>query len=202
MNRRTFLVAFSAVSAALTLRPEDASAQDLEFIRAWERAQRERPAVLTSRARIAPAGEPGTPMVIHGRVFQADGKRPARAIRVFAYHTDRTGLYADRSLGPHVWRLRGWAETDADGRFQFDTMRPAPYPRRGIPAHIHMSLEGPGVPRRWTADVTFADDELITPSERAESARQGMFGGVRAVELRDGVHEVVVNLRIEAKGLF
>lgn len=202
MNRRAFLVALPAVSAALSLRPGSAGAQDVEFIRAWERAQRERPRVLSSRARIAPAGEPGTPLVIHGRLFQRDGRTPARGICVFAYHTDRTGLYAERSKGPHVWRLRGWAETDAEGRFQFDTIRPAPYPGRGIAAHIHLSLVGPGVPRRFTADVLFADDPLVSASERQASARDGLFGAVRAVELRDGVQHVPVNLKIEDRGVF
>ena len=202
MNRRAFLVALSAVSAALTLRPEHLDAQDVEFIRAWERAQRDRPSVLTSRARLAPAGEPGTPMVIRGRLFQPDGRMPARGICVFAYHTDRTGLYAERSKGPHVWRLRGWVETDADGGFQFDTIRPAPYPGRAIPAHVHMSIDGPGVPRRFTADVLFADDDLVGAGEREASARQGMFGAVRTVEVRDGVQTVAVNLRIEERGLF
>jgi protocatechuate 3,4-dioxygenase beta subunit len=202
MNRRAFLVALPALSAALTLRPEGLHAQDVEFIRAWERAQRDRPPRLTSRARLAPAGEPGIPLVIRGRLFQPDGRTPARGIRVFAYHTDSTGLYAERSKGPHVWRLRGWVETDAGGGFHFDTIRPAPYPGRATPAHVHVSIEGPGVPRRFTADVLFADDDLVGADEREASARQGMFGAVRAVEVRDGVQTIVVNLRIEERGLF
>lgn len=202
MNRRTFLYAFPAVPAALALWPSLASAQDVEFIRAWERAQREKPALVTSRARIAQEGEPGTPLIIHGRVFRSDGKTPAPAITVFAYHTDRTGLYDERSKGPHSWRLRGWAKSDANGRFDFDTIRPAPYPGRGIAAHVHLSLEGPGVPRRFTADVLFSDDELVTAAERDKSAREGAFGSVRAVSVRDGVQEVDVHLRITDTGLF
>lgn len=202
MNRRTFLCAFPAVSAALALWPGRASAQDVEFIRAWERAQREKPALLMSRARIAPAGEPGTPLIIRGRLLRSDGRTPAPGMTVFAYHTDRTGLYHERSMPPHSWRLRGWAKTDTNGRFDFDTIRPAPYPGRGIPAHVHMSVEGPGVARRWTADVLFSDDELVSAAERKTSARAGVFGGVRTVRVHDGAQEVDVYLKITETGLF
>lgn len=196
MNRRDFLVTLSAASAAIAFRPANANAQDLEYLRALERAQRERPAVLSWRARIAPNNEPGTPMVIHGRVFKADGRTPAPGICVFAYHTDRTGIYADPSKGPHVWRLRGWAETDTAGRFQFDTIRPAPYPNRPTPAHVHLTLEGPGLPRQHADEVFFEGDALVTAAERNESARNGMFGAVRKVDVRDGVHHVTVNLKL------
>jgi protocatechuate 3,4-dioxygenase beta subunit len=195
MNRRTFLITVSAASAVLVLHPSDAAGQDVEYLQALERAQRDRPKVLTSRARIAPAGEPGTPMVVHGRVFRSDGRTPARGLVVFAYHTDRTGIYAEPGKGPHVWRLRGWAETDSDGRFEFQTIRPAPYPGRAISAHIHFSIEGPGVPR-FSAELLFADDDLVTAAERKESASQGMFGSVVAVQVRDGVQHVTVNYRI------
>jgi protocatechuate 3,4-dioxygenase beta subunit len=196
MNRRKFLITLSAASAAVALRSRSAHAQDVEYLRALERAQRERPSVLAWRARIAPTGEPGVPMVIHGRVFKSDGRTPAAGIRVFAYHTDRTGIYADPSKGPHVWRLRGWAETDSAGRFQFDSIRPGAYPGRSTPEHVHLTLEGPGLPRQHAEEVFFEDDKLVPAAERERSARNGMFGGVRKVEVRDGVHHVTVNLKL------
>ena len=199
MNRRRFLMAVSAsaASAAFVFRPENLVAQDVEYLQALERAQRERPAKLTSHARIAPVGEPGTPMVVHGRVFKSDGRTPAPGICVFAYHTDRTGIYAEPSKGPHVWRLRGWVETDADGRFQFDTIRPGVYPNRATAAHIHLTLDGPGVKGRMSAGVLFADDPLVSESERQASTRRGIFGDVLKVDVRGGVQHVTINLRIE-----
>src|SRR6187455_1003835 len=47
---------------------------------------------LTSRARIAPAGEPGVPMTIEGLVTTIGGK-PAPNVVVYAYHTDAGGIY-------------------------------------------------------------------------------------------------------------
>jgi protocatechuate 3,4-dioxygenase beta subunit len=85
-------------------------------------------------------------LVIHGRVFREDGRTPAPDILVFAYHTDARGHYDVPSSGPHSWRLRGWVKTDAQGRFQFTTIRPAPYPNRNTAAHVHFVIEGPASP--------------------------------------------------------
>ena len=101
-------------------------AQDPDWVRDWENSQSERPKTLASKSRIAPESEPGTPFVLHGRVLQADGKTPAAGAVVFAYQTDAKGLY--REPGKQGWRLKGWAITDQEGRFEFSTIRPAPYP--------------------------------------------------------------------------
>jgi protocatechuate 3,4-dioxygenase, beta subunit len=195
MDRRSFLTTLTAATALLSVRPVAALVQDLEYERALERVQRERPRVLTSSGRIAPASEPGTPLVIHGRVYRQDGRTPAPGIIVFAYHTDATGHYDVASAGPHSWRLKGWVETDADGRFEFATIRPAPYPNRRTAAHVHLTVEGPGVPRQ-SAGLMFEGDELLTDKDRQDSAKAGMFGSVLPVKERDGVQHVTLNIRI------
>lgn len=188
------LVAFTAASAP--------AAQDREFVRAYERAQASKPATLGSVARIAPESEPGSPLVINGRVYQTDGRTPAAGITVFAYQTDATGVYDVPSNGPHSWRLKGWAVTDAEGRFQFRTIRPASYPNAAVPQHVHLHLEGPHVPRRWTAELEFDDDPKVTARQREASRQAGMFGGIRPVTKRDGIDHVEINLKIENRGLF
>jgi protocatechuate 3,4-dioxygenase beta subunit len=189
MQRRTFLAALPAVTALLSTEIVEAAPQDLEFERAWERAQRLRPRTLASRARIAPAAEPGSPLQIAGRVFGRGGRAPAAGVTVFAYHTDARGFYDERANGPHSWRLKGWARTDAEGRFTFDTIRPAPYPARTTAAHVHFSLERPGAERQW-AGLVFGDDPLVSADERATSDKLGRFGQVRPVVTRDGVQLV------------
>ena len=52
--------------------------EDREFIQALEAVQRSRPDQLSSKARIAPESEPGTPLVLHGRAFAADGRTQLR----------------------------------------------------------------------------------------------------------------------------
>ena len=202
MKRRTFLATLPAFAGALTaMMTQAAPSQDVEFIRALERAQRLRPRILTSRARIAPAGEPGIPMVIHGRLFKPDGRSSAGGITVFAYHTDATGVYDVRANGPHSWRLKGWALTDAEGRFEFTTIRPAPYPGRTEAAHIHVSFEGPQL-QRQSAGIQFADDPLVSRADRTTSVQAGQFGSVLPVVTRDGVQHVDWNARITAEGVF
>lgn len=184
--------------AALTLfAAACAQAQDPEWLRMYEAAQRQRPRTIASTARIAPANEPGTPLVIHGRIFQRDGKTPAPGITVFAYQTDRTGVY-----GEGVWRLRGWARSDAEGRFTFHTIRPGSYPSSRNPAHVHLTIEGPNLPRRWTSELHFADDPFVTEAAKRRSQALGAFGAVRPVTTRGGAQHIDYNIRISDEGRF
>ena len=170
--------------------------QDTEFIRALDKAQEQRPATLTATARIAPESEPGTPLVIHGHAFAEDGKTPLANATIFAYHTDKEGVYDRPGTSAHSWRLRGWAKTGGDGRFEFTTIRPGAYPGRREPAHIHVGIQGPGIARFWTGGILFDDDTLVTEALRAESTRAGQFGEVRTVTVRDGVQHVDFNMRV------
>ncbi|MEO5896804.1 MAG: hypothetical protein ABIS06_13990 [Vicinamibacterales bacterium] len=146
-------------------------AQDREFIAALERAQRDRPANITTVARIAAESEPGSPLVIHGRTVGENGSTPVAGGIVFAYQTDREGLYNRPGSGPHSWRLRGWARTDADGKFEFRTIRPGAYPNNKIPQHVHLQIFLPDGKRYWADELHFADDPFLPAAER-ESASQ------------------------------
>lgn len=192
---KMLVIAMAALAAG-------AVSQDREFARAYDRAQAQKPASIASDARIAPANEPGDPLVINGRVLQTDGRTPAPGVTIFAYQTDRTGVYDVPAAGPHSWRLKGWAITDAQGRFTFRTIRPASYPNATVPQHVHLHLEGPNLPRRWTTELQFDDDPKIGARERQASAAAGMFGGVRPVTRRNGIDHVEINLKIENRGLF
>ena len=113
-------------------------AQDVEYIRAVERAQQHRPSALAATGRIAPPGEPGSPLLVRGQLLTIDGSPAAGAV-VFAYQTDRGGVYDRPENGLHSWRLRGWVRTDADGRFTFETIRPGSYPNSNNPPHVHFT---------------------------------------------------------------
>jgi hypothetical protein len=89
MHRRVFLAAVSAPALVTLLTPLVTDAQDREFVRALEAAQRDRPKTLSSKSRIAPASEPGDPLVVHGRAVGEDGTSPIGGAVVFAYQTDR-----------------------------------------------------------------------------------------------------------------
>jgi protocatechuate 3,4-dioxygenase, beta subunit len=196
-GRLTLLVAITLFVPGPAL-----SAQDVEFIRALERTQAERPRNVVSNARIAPPDEAGTPLVIHGRVFAPDGRAPLSEVIVFAYHTDREGHYDKSGSAVHSWRLRGWARSDADGRFEFQTIRPGPYPGRRIPAHVHFTLFLPSGERYHAGELQFEDDELVARADREKSAREGAFGAVQAVKTDGGTQHVNVALKVDRNQKF
>jgi protocatechuate 3,4-dioxygenase beta subunit len=155
----------------------------------------------SSRARIAPANEAGEPMVITGRVIARDGKPRAGAI-VYAYHTDAHGIYPkpENSLGAAAdrhGRLRGWARSDADGRYTFETIRPASYPTRNVPAHVHMHVIERSCATYYIDEIVFTDDPLLTPVERGrhEDGRGGS-GVTSPTKDAAGVWKVVRDIQL------
>jgi protocatechuate 3,4-dioxygenase beta subunit len=179
-----------------------AVAQPVEpsFERMWVAAQRERPATLSSHGRIAEPTEPGTPLVIRGQVLAEDGRTPVAGAVVFAYQTDARGVYDHP--GRDGWRLKGWARTDAEGRFTFDTIRPAPYPGRQIAAHVHIGLDGPAGQRRLLPDLLFADDSLLSARERQRAGALGAFGNVRSTHRLGGREGVDIRYRLPGEFVF
>lgn len=148
------------------------------------------------QARIAPQGEPGEPLVVGGQVLNPRGEEPAPGVVVYGYHTDKQGYYA-RNGGNQPPRLRGWAKTDACGRFEFRTIRPAPYPGRDVPAHVHFVLWGAGYPRQWVESLRFEGDPLLTRVMLEESRRQGRFASVRPLRRGgDGVLRCSIDVRL------
>jgi protocatechuate 3,4-dioxygenase beta subunit len=176
--------------------------QDQEWLRMWNEAQTHKPAQLSTTGRIGPEGEPGTPLAIHGRILLPDGKSPAANVIVFAYQTDADGVYSGPGKPGRPWRLQGWAVTGADGRFEFHTIRPAPYPGRSIPAHVHLSLQTTSYGRQWTEELRFSDDKFVTADERRKSSALGIFGNVVAPATRNGVQHVDFTVRLKPKGDF
>lgn len=150
-----------------------------------------RPDVISSRARIAPPDEPGEPLTLTGRVIDQAG-RPQAGVIVYAYHTDRTGIYPPPGMptgeaARRHGRLRAWAQTDSHGQYRFDTIRPGSYPGRDVPEHIHMHVIEPGRATYYIDDVMFRDDPKLTPQQARHLSIRRAGSGVVAPERRDGV---------------
>jgi len=199
MNRRQWLTILASALAVLRW-PRHAHAQGISYVAAVQSAFGEFAATTASKGRIAPVSEPGVPLVVRGTLFRADGRTPLSGALVFAYHTDRHGLY-NPNQSTHTWRLRGAVRTAADGSFEFRTIRPASYPQTRIPQHIHVELQ--------TADGSyhagewrFADDPLIDEAERAEAARAAEFGWVRPVSVAEAAHTIDVKVRVNPDRAF
>jgi len=146
------------------------------------------PSDLSWHARIAPEDEPGEPLRIEGTVTDAGG-RPAAGVIVYAYHTDAEGIYPPAAT--RHGQLRGWARTDAAGRYRFDTIRPGAYPGRTTPQHVHMHVIEPGVATYWIDSIHFTDDPLFERIRSGESASpRGGSGIVTPSRGEDGTWQV------------
>ena len=155
---------------------------------------------LSWKAQLVTAGEPGTPLVVRGRVFAADGRTPVEGITLYVYHTDARGLYSEKDGqgGPPDPRLKGSMKTDADGRYEFRTIRPASYPGTRNPQHIHAKVYGAGYAERPIPEYWFDDDPLITDEMRARHAGLGTFSPIVSVKRGgDGVYACVRDIRLE-----
>lgn len=142
------------------------------------------PTRLDASARLALDTEPGEPLLLSGTLRTRDGQ-PQPGIIVYAYQTDGTGNYpADPRLSGAAarhGRLRGWARTDASGRYAFHTIRPGGYPGENLPQHIHLHIIEPGRCTYYVGDVLFADDPRLTFASRAKQDKaRGGSGIVQA----------------------
>lgn len=143
----------------------------------------EAPKDVSWRTVIPPEGEPGEKLIISGTVFLPNGKTPAQGIIVYVYHTNIDGIYPkngdEEGNGKYHGYLRGWMKTGSNGRYEFETIRPAPYKTHGgEPAHIHYVIEGPGYPEYWLNSLWFADDSRVTEEQIKGVKRSGGFSNV------------------------
>jgi len=157
-------------------------------------------AALSWKMVLTPAGEPGTPLLVSGRIFAADGKTPVEGATLHVYHTDARGLYSERDGqgGPPDPRLKGSMKTDRDGRYEFRTIRPASYPGTRNPQHIHAKVFGAGYAERWIPEYWFDDDLLVTKDMHARYSGLGTFSPIVTVRRGpDGVFTCVRDIKLE-----
>lgn len=154
------------------------------------------PTNLSRKTVVTSPDEPGEPLSISGIISLPNGK-PAEGIVLFIYHTDATGYYNEKDDASHP-RLKGWMKTGPDGRYEFRTIKPAPYPHRTTPAHIHAHVYGPQYSERSIDGYWFENDPFITAKELArmkqagdtpaiislKTNREGVWLGVRDIALK------------------
>ena len=128
---------------------------------------------------------------IIGIVFEKDGKTPAQDVIIYAYHTNRDGIYEkkgdEEGWGKRHGHFRGWVKTDANGRYAFYTFRPASYPDRQEPEHIHLTVKEPSKNEYYVSDIVFDDDPLLTPEKRNKLSNRGGSGLV-ILEENNGIY--------------
>lgn len=107
----------------------------------------------------------GTPLALSGRVLDRRGA-PRAGARVEIWQCDATGEYHHVGAPPGDPDFQGFGAvtTDADGRYAFTTIKPAPYP--GRTPHIHFTVAEGG--RRRLTSQMFVEGE-------PGNARDGLY---------------------------
>jgi catechol 1,2-dioxygenase len=118
---------------------------------------------------------PGDPVLVRAEVKDTEG-RPIEGAEVDVWHASTEGFYENQDPEQADMNLRGRFVTDAAGRFEFRTVKPAGYPvpvhgpvgellrmqgRHNLrPAHIHFLIAKPGFKTQF-AQVYSSDDENL-----------------------------------------
>jgi protocatechuate 3,4-dioxygenase beta subunit len=148
-----------------------------------------RPGAIENDLTAGHAGAPvGERITVSGRLLDGDG-RPVRDSLIEIWQANAAGRYRHRwdrwpaPLDPN-FTGGGRCVTDAEGRYEFVTIKPGPYPwgnhpNAWRPAHIHFSLLGPAFAQRLVTQMYFPGDPLfeqdpIFNSVRDPAARERM----------------------------
>jgi protocatechuate 3,4-dioxygenase, beta subunit len=131
-------------------------------------------------------GPVGERIIVSGRLLDNDG-RPIRDSLIEIWQANAAGRYrhrADRWPAPldPAFAGVGRTVTDAEGRYEFLTIKPGPYPwgnhpNAWRPAHIHFSVMGRMFDQRLVTQMYFPADPLF--------ASDPIFNSVRDPQLRE-----------------
>jgi protocatechuate 3,4-dioxygenase beta subunit len=145
---------------------------------------------------VAPKLEPGERLVVSGTVYAADGKTPLAGVSVYVYHTDIKGYYSGETTNNSNPRLHGTMLTDARGRYEFETIKPGPYPAARVPAHIHYVVNAPGYKQK-IFEIVFEGDAFINDQIRADAQSEDSIFSIRPLEKdKEGMLRCVQDIKL------
>lgn len=200
-NRRSFLRNASTLLALPlvglgALQLASCTHNDASFARSGFDGQKE--AADSWKTAIVSDKEPGEPLIVSGTIYAPDGRTPLPGISLFVYQTDATGKYSTSGGSNRNTRLHGLMRTNAEGRYEFRTIKPASYPGSRNPAHIHAYVSGPGYPEYWIDEYWFEGDPFVTDAMRRKLTSLGTFYPIiKLTRGPDGVLRGVRDIKIE-----
>jgi len=149
---------------------------------------------------IAPKDEPGEPLIVSGTVYGADGKTPLPGVLIYVYHTDAEGYYRKGSNSSDNPRLKGWMKTNAEGKYEFRTIKPGSYPGSRNPAHIHSKVTIPGHGEQWIDEFHFEGDPFLGETHVRNQLAKGKFSAVMRMRRDpDGVIHCERDIKLDHK---
>jgi len=132
----------------------------------------------------------GPKLHITGTVYTADGKTPAAGTILYFYHTDQFGNYPqkgdEKGWARRHGYIRGWIKTNAKGQYAILTIKPAAYPNRQTPAHIHCIIKEKDLNEYYIGDFLFDDDPLVSNAEKT-NIKVPAGNGVLKLEKKNGI---------------
>ncbi|HEX8369362.1 MAG TPA: hypothetical protein VF604_12530 [Pyrinomonadaceae bacterium] len=137
---------------------------------------------VSRKTALAKKSDRDEPMIISGTVYQSDGKTLAPNVLIYFYHTDSEGYYGRGKGEPKHGHFQGWLLTDARGRYEFGSIKPAIYPVRKFSAHVHMTITGKNFKEDWIDSILFEGDQLISAQERNQAGKKGGFNPILKLE--------------------
>jgi protocatechuate 3,4-dioxygenase beta subunit len=103
------------------------------------------------RAKVTPPLEPGVVLLIRGRVWGHDTRKPLAGARLDVWQANARGRYdnddPDNPPKKDVFVNRARLIADETGYYEFESVHPGPYkigPETWRPSHIHYAISHPG----------------------------------------------------------
>jgi protocatechuate 3,4-dioxygenase beta subunit len=121
------------------------------------------------RGKVTAPLEPGSPLVMAGRVWSFTTRKPITNAVLDIWQADNSGQYdmVDPRNPPkrEQFRNRIRLVTDETGYYEYETIKPAPYSidanaERFRPAHIHYLVQAPGH-KRLVTQLYFTGDKHL-----------------------------------------
>lgn len=150
-------------------------------------------------ASIARGNTPGVPLFVSGQVLDGE-RRPVAGADVDVWQASPVGFYENQDPDQPDMNLRGVLTTDHEGRYHFETVRPAGYPvptdgpvgellraqhrHAWRPAHLHFMISAPGF--RTLVTQVFADEDEALHRDVVFAVLEPLVGDLKESVDADG----------------
>ena len=208
-DRRQFLRNISLVTAGLGLAPASISAKSsepgeiacvettLDYYGEGPFYTANPPTIAADQ--LAGPSEPGTRMIISGRVHTLDCTQVIPDCEIDIWHADDAGAYDN--IG---YNLRGVVTSNPQGFYLFETIKPGKYLNgsKYRPSHIHFKLTPPGFSTLITQ--LYFDGDTDRPADAAASITSGTYnatGRIIPLTMNAGKYEGTWDIVVDGNGV-